>query len=247
MSSSTTENKYICPHCHYSAIVAGKRYFEPELDLYLETRKCNSCNRLFDNKVTLKATDDARNVQIEKFKKDYPESDKDSFGDSLTYFGKYLAQVECEEKKKVICTWCGSTKNQKWSGDIPNCPKCNSELQVEEYEYIMDKRAYEYSGFSDLINSAPKVVLCLVFPECCFCRQNRNVVSEILAENNNEFRFIEISVDYAEMHDLIYKFKLRHVPTFILYKNGKFIGKFRKIISKVDLERKIRKRFESKE
>ena len=65
MSSPLTEHKYICPHCHYSALVAGKRFFESELDLYLETRKCNNCNRLFDNEVTLKATEEARKVQID--------------------------------------------------------------------------------------------------------------------------------------------------------------------------------------
>ena len=246
MSSPTTENKYVCPHCFYSAIVAGKRYFEPELDLYLGTRECKSCNRLFDSEVTLKATDEARKVQIEKFNADYPENSNDPFGKSFSYFGDYLARVECEEKKQVSCTWCGSRKSEKWSGDNPICPKCNSEMQINNYEYSVYKSSDEFSGFSEMINSAPKVVLCLVFPECAFCRQTRNMVAEVLHEKPNEFRFIEISVDYAEMNDLIFKYKLNHVPTFLLYKNGKFIGKFRKIISKVDLEHKIIKKFETK-
>ena len=97
MSSPSTEHIYICPHCHYSAIVAGKRYYESELGLYIETRKCNNCNRLFDNEATRKATDEARKVQIEKFNKDYPENSQNPFGDSFSYFGNYLAQVECEE------------------------------------------------------------------------------------------------------------------------------------------------------
>ncbi len=245
MSSPTTEQKYKCPHCHYSAIIAGKRYFEPELELYLETRKCKSCNRLFDNEVTLKATDEARNVQIEKYNNDYPQSMNNPFGESFSYFGQYLAQVKCEEKKKVTCVWCGSHKSEKWSGQNPTCPKCNSEMQVENYQYLEDKSSDEFSNFSEMINSAPKVVLCLVFPECSFCRQARNIVVDILRENPNEFLFIEISVDYAEMNDLIFKYKLNHVPIFLLFKNGKFSGKLRKIISKIDLQRKISERFQN--
>lgn len=239
MSTPNNENKYICPRCHYSAIVAGKRYYELELDLYLETRKCNSCNRLFDNEVTMKATDEARKVQIEKFNIDYPENRQDPFGDSLTYFGQYLAQVECEEKEKVSCTWCRSQDNEKWEGFNPKCPKCNSIMQVEDYEYIVDKSADEFSDFSEMINSAPKLVLCLVIPECAFCRQTRNIVADILQDNPNYFRFIEISVDYAEMNDLIFNYKLNEVPTFLLYKNGKFEGKIIDVISKVDLQYKI--------
>lgn len=239
MSSPTTEQKYKCQYCHYSAIVAGKRFFESELDLYLETRKCNNCNRLFDNEVTLKATEEARKVQIEKFKNDFPESDKDPFGDSLTYFGEYLAQVECEEKKEVSCTWCGSHDNEKWEGLNPLCPKCNREMQVEEYKYIIDKSTDEFSDFSEMINSAPNIILCLVFPECVFCRQTRNIVADILLDNPNYFRYIEISLDYAEMNDLIFKYNLNEVPTFLLYKNGKFEGRIVDVISKVDLQYKI--------
>ncbi len=109
-----------------------------------------------------------------------------------------------------------------------------------------DKSTDYFPSFSEMINSATKVVLCLVFPECVFCRQTRNIVTDILQDKPNEFRYIEISVDYAEVNDLIFKYKLNHVPTFLLYKNGKFIGKFRKIISKVDLEHKIIKRFETR-
>ena len=246
MSCIDTEKKFTCQNCSYSTLVAGKRYFEPELNLYLETRKCKSCNRLFDNDVTMKATDEARKVQTEKYNKDYPESRNNPFGDSFSHFGQYLAQVKCEEKKKVTCIWCGSYKNEKWSGQNPICPKCNSEMQVEDYKYMEDKSTDYFPSFSEMINSATKVVLCLVFPECVFCRQTRNIVTDILQDKPNEFRYIEISVDYAEMNDLIFKYKLKHVPTFLLYKNGKFIGKFRKIISKVDLEHKIIKRFETR-
>ena len=246
MSSSTTEKKYHCPHCHYSAIVAGKRYYEAELQLYMETRKCKSCNRLFDNVVTKKATEEARKVQIDKFNTDYPENSNQPFGESLSIFGDYLAQVECEEKKQVNCTWCGSRKSVKWSANNPTCPKCSSLMQIDNYEYVIDKSTDEFVDFSEMINSAPKVVLCFVFPECAFCRQTRNIVTEILNEKPNEFRYIEISVDYAEMNDLIFKYKLKLVPTFLLYKNGKFIAKFQKIISKVNLERKIIEKFKTK-
>jgi thiol-disulfide isomerase/thioredoxin len=244
MSTTTTEQKYVCPHCHYSTIVAGKRYYEAELELYLETRKCKSCKCLFDTVVTKKVTDEARKIQLDKFNKDYPENIQIPFSETLEAYGQHMANVVCLERKKITCTKCGSDKNEKWSEHIPVCPKCNNDMYVGDYKFKEDKSCSEFLNFSELINSAPKVVLCFVFPECCFCRHARNMVAEILSEKPFEFRFIEISVEFAEMNDLIYKYKLKAVPTFLLFHNGKFAGKFRKILSKVDLEVKILKRYD---
>ena len=102
----------------------------------------------------------------------------------------------------------------------------------------------DFTSFEEMIKSSPQVVACLFDNWCVPCSILRPVIDEINTENPNEFRFIEFDIDYAEKNDLVHKYKLKHFPTFLLFKNGEFKGKFSNVDTKPELLKKMRKKFE---
>ena len=244
MSSSTKEQIFTGPSCNYVAQVAGKRYFELGCNFHIETRKCKSCLRLFDNIVTRTATPEDMAAQSNEFSKVYANHTWNNISDEITTHAEFLEQVKCKEKKKVNCRWCGSDKNETWSIEKPTCPKCESIMNVSEGVYIEDCTYEFYECFNELINSAPKVILCLVDAGCGICRHVRLMMDEIQVECPDEFRFFEFNCNYADEKNLVYKYKLKYLPTFLHFKNGQFVGRFSSVDSKPELLTKIRKRFD---
>ena len=111
MSSSTKEHIFTCPSCNYIAQVAGKRYFELGCNFHIETRKCMSCLRLFDNVVTKTATPEELEAKSAEFSKVYANHKWNNILDQINLHAEFIEQVKCEEMKKVNCRWCGSAKN----------------------------------------------------------------------------------------------------------------------------------------
>lgn len=240
MSSNITEQHFTCPTCNYTAHVAGKRYFELGCNFHIETRECKCCLRLFDNVVTKTATFEAMEAQSNEFSKVYANHTWKNLSDEITAHAEFLGQVKCKEKKNVNCRWCGSDKNEVWSIENPTCPKCKTTMNISDSEYIEDYRYDLYASFSELINSVPKVVLCLVEAECGICRHVRLMLNEIQFEHPNEFCFYEINYNYAIDNNLISKYRLKYFPTLLHFKSGKFVSKFSIVDSKPKLLNKIR-------
>ena len=242
MSDHDVELRFICPSCNYVAQIAGKRYFELGCNFHIETRKCKSCLRLFDNVVTKAATPEEIKAQSAEFSRVYANHKWDNPIDEMIAHGDSLKQIKGTDKKNVNCRWCGSSKNEVWHLESPICPKCEHVMNVSEV--CAEERVFEYfDSFKELINSGPKILACLVDSSCGVCRHLKLMLDEIQQDNPDEFRFIEFDSAYADENNLVYKYKLRYLPTLLHFKDGIYVGKFSKVDSKPELLKKIRKRF----
>ena len=242
MSYSNTEQKFTCPNCNYSAQVAGKKYYELEWQFHIGTRKCDSCHRLFDNVVTKNVTQEKFDTHNAGYRTDFKNEKGESFFDELNKYGLYLDTIEGIDKKKVICRWCGSSENEVWHKENPVCPKCNSQMSISENETIQSNKIEHFSGFEEMIHSAPQIVAFFTEPTCGICRHMQLIIPEIENEYPNEFKFVEFDYQYAEDYDLIHIYKLEFFPTFLIFKEGKYAGKFSNVESKAEILNKLRKR-----
>jgi len=242
MSSSDIEKRFTCQNCSYSTQVAGKRYYEIEWQFHIETRKCKSCNCLFDNIVTKKVTDDEISaISKEFYAKNKPKQD---VTEEIDEYASLLFNVKGIDKKNVKCRWCSSVKNEVWKKENPICPKCGEKMVISEIKQFPTVSASEFSTYNDVINSAPKVIAYLTEPTCGICRHLQLIIAEIEREFPNEFRVVEFDYEYAEVNKLTTKYKLRFFPTLLTFKNGKYVGQFTNYDSKPDLLKKLGKKFE---
>ena len=245
MSNSTTEQKFTCPNCNYTAQVAGKRYYELEWQFHIGTRVCKSCDRLFDNVVTKNVTQEELDAHTAGYQSEKINNELDFSVDVINNFGLFVETINGKEKKKIICRWCGSKENEVWHNENPVCPKCNSQMSISEGETLQSNHIEQFSGFEEMIHSAPQVVALFTEPTCGICRQMQLIIPEIEKEYPNEFKFVEFDYQYAQDNNLIHKYKLEFFPTFLIFKDGKFAGKFSNVESKPEMLKKLRKRINS--
>lgn len=242
MSDLNSEKDYICSKCNFTAQVAGKRYYEIEWNFHIETRKCKSCNRLFDNIVTKTvSTDEISTLSAEYYSKNETKQD---FTEEIKEYASFLSNIKGVDKKNVKCRWCGSVKNEVWRKENPICPKCGEKMKISKDKQLPTVTANEFSTFKDVIGCAPKVIAYLTEPTCSICRHLQLIIAEIEREFPNEYKFVEFDYDYALQQRINSKFKLRFFPTLLTFKNGKYVGQFTNYDSKPDLLKKLSKRFE---
>ena len=242
MSDLNSEKDYICSKCNFTAQVAGKRYYEIEWNFHIETRKCKSCNRLFDNIVTKTvSTDEISTLSAEFYSKNEP---KQNFTEEIKEYASFLSNNKGVDKKNVKCRWCGSVKNEVWKKENPICPKCGERMKISKNKQLQTVTANEFSTFKDVISCAPKVIAYLTEPTCSICRHLQLIIAEIEKEFPEEYKFVEFNYDYALQQRITSKFKLRFFPTLLTFKNGKYVGQFINYDSKPDLLKKLSKRFE---
>ena len=247
MSNSNTEKRFTCQNCSYSTQVAGKRYYEIEWQFHIETRKCKSCNRLFDNIVTKTVTENEISEQRVDYNKRHKQVLNESITDEIDDYLSFLSTIRGHNKKIVNCRWCGSNKNEVWDKRNPECPVCSGKMKMTQGKIKHALKAELFPSFKEIINSAPKVIAFLTEPTCGICRNIQLVIAEIENEYPDEFRFVELEYEYAVDNGLTSKYNLRYFPTFLHFKNGKYIGKFSSVDSKPDFLTKARKRFENEE
>ena len=97
MSDLNSELKFSCKNCNYTARVTGKRFYEIEWNFHVETRKCKSCNRLFDNIVTKTVTtDEITNLSVEFHSKNEP---KQNFTEEIKEYALFLSNNKGVDKK----------------------------------------------------------------------------------------------------------------------------------------------------
>lgn len=243
MSNSDIEKKFSCPNCKYIAQVAGKEYYEIDGDIIMGTRKCVDCNRLFDRPISEIISEKEKSLQYKEFEKSNPPT----INKVDKFWGRYLEFLPTikgtKNAKEIKCIWCGSLKNEIWNKEKPTCPKCNSLMIESNKENIHILEAESFLDFKTLINSYPLVILCYLESSCSFCRQVELLIPEIETENRKEFSFIKFEFEFCNNYNLDKKFKIRHLPTFLLFKNGEYLGKFSKVFDKADFIKKLRKRF----
>lgn len=244
MSEENTEKKFTCTNCNYIAHVAGKRYYEIEWQFHIETRECKSCHRLFDNIVTKVVTEDEISTHSAEHYKHKNEEKENDLAVLIDEYISLLSSIKGRDKKIVNCRWCGSHQNQVWSTDKPQCPKCGEKMKVSKVKPFSAHTAENYRDFDELINSATQVVAFLTEPTCGICRNLQLIIEEIKKEYPDEFHFVEFDYGYAEENKLTSKYRLKFFPTFLHFKNGRYVGKFSNVESKPEFLKKLRKRFD---
>ena len=242
MSDSNTEQKFTCPNCNYAAQVAGKQYYELEWQFHIGTRVCKSCHRLFDNVVTKNVTQEELDAHTAGYHREKNNDELDFSVDVIYNYALFVETIDGKVKKNVICRWCGSKENEVWSKENPVCPKCNSHMNSTEAKIIQSNKIEQFTDFEEMIHSAPQVVAFFTEPSCGICRHMKLIILEIEKETSNEFKFVEFEYQYAEDNDLMRKYKLEFIPTFLIFKEGKYTGKFTDTESKPDMLKKLRKR-----
>jgi len=243
------KTKYIynftCTSCNYTAQVVRERYFEKSCKQDIDNRKCMGCNRLFLAAVTEKA------IRLEL--PDNEESarmfaeDKDKYMSLVSSYMNWENRISGAELEKIKCLWCGSLKNEKWESKKSICPKCGGKLKRTKAQKNVMPKVSDFTSFEEMIKYSPQVVACFFDDWCVPCNILRPVIAEINTENPNEFQFIEFDIDYAERNDLVHKYKLKHFPTFLLFKEGEYKGKFSNVDTKPEMLMKMRKKLENKE
>lgn len=230
-----------CTNCNYTAQVVHERYFESSCQQEISTRKCNHCHRLSIAAVTKKARF-TKHPSKEEFQVIYNANRDKYLNDFESSYAFYIPLTVCEELKQVKCLWCGSTRTEEWNIKQPDCPKCGSRMQESTKEALNIKAIKDYESFDDMIQSAKKVIVCLMSDLCLPCEIIQPVIIEINDEFPNKFLFVKLDADYAEKNDLIYKYKIKYFPTFLLFENGKYKGKFSNVNSKPEMLKKMRKK-----
>ena len=241
MSRNPT-HQYTCTNCDYTVQLVRERYFEKSCKQEIDNRKCMRCNRLFLATVTEKA------IRVEL--PDNEESarmfaeDKDKYMSLVSSYMNWENPIPGAELEKIKCLWCGSLKNEKWVSKKSICPKCGGKLKRSKADKNEMAKVSDFTSFEEIINSSPQVVASFFDDWCVACSILQPVIAEINAENPNEFQFIEFDIDYAERNDLVHKYKLKHFPTFLLFKEGEYRGKFSNVDSKPEMLKKMRNKFE---
>ena len=234
-----------CTNCNYTAQIVRERYFEKSCRQEIDNRKCNHCNRLFLAAVTEKAT------RAELPSKDETErmlaEDRDKCISLYSAYMNWENPIPGAEIEKIKCLWCGSLKNENWKSKNSICPKCGGKLKRSKADKNAMAKVSDFTSFEEMINSSPQVVACFFDDWCVPCNILRPVIAEINTENPNEFQFIEFDIDYAESNDLVHKYKLKHFPTFLLFREGEYKGKFSNVDTKPEMLMKMRKKLENKE
>ena len=238
-------HKFTCNICNYTTQVVRERYFEKSCKQDIDNRKCTHCNRLFLAAVTEKAirTELPNNEESARM---FAE-DKDKYMSLVSSYMNWENPIPGAELEKIKCLWCGSLKNEKWESKKSICPKCGGKLKRSKANKNEMAKVSDFTSFEEMIKSSLQVVACLFDNWCVPCNILRPVIDEINMENPNEFRFIEFDIDYAERNDLVHKYELKHFPTFLLFKNGEYKGKFSNVDTKPEMLKKMRNRFEKNE
>lgn len=239
-----TIHEFTCNTCNYTAQVVRERYFEKSCKQEIDNRKCMRCNRLFLAAVTEKATR-ADLPDNEDSAKMFAE-DKDKYMALVSAYMNWENPIIGVELEKIKCLWCGSLKNEKWESKKSICPKCGGKLKRSKADKNEMAKVLDFTSFEEMIKSSLQVVACLFDDWCVPCSILRPVIDEINTENPNEFQFMEFDIDYAERNDLVHKYKLKHFPTFLLFKEGEYKGKFSNVDTKPEMLKKMRMRFENK-
>lgn len=97
----------------------------------------------------------------------------------------------------------------------------------------------DHNSFNEYIANSKKPVFVFLFnPSCPHCHAMMPIVDSIFKYNSN---INLVKVDITKANDIAQKFNISGVPTFIVIKNSKVIGKFIGQMSKVEFEEKLNK------
>lgn len=86
---------------------------------------------------------------------------------------------------------------------------------------------------SIVLNSDLPVLVDFWAPWCIPCKILSNIIDEISKKYDGKLRIVKLNVD--DNYDTIYEYRIRNVPTLILFRKGKKIAKRVGIASKSDL------------
>ncbi|MCA9770128.1 thioredoxin [Candidatus Dependentiae bacterium] len=98
---------------------------------------------------------------------------------------------------------------------------------------------YSIQQFDTLIKEYNRVVVDFYAPWCSPCNRMSPMMDE-LAQEFNDILFIKINID--NMKQLVSRYSIMSIPTFMFFKNGNHVHRFTGIQSKSTMRNEIRSR-----
>lgn len=108
---------------------------------------------------------------------------------------------------------------------------------------VIEKKAAQISEktYQGMLSSKEVVLVDFGAVWCAPCRKMEPVIQEIETENTSKLAVVKI--DAGSQDELVKRYKIEQLPTFIIYKNGKEVTRFSGLTDKATLEEVLKKLF----
>lgn len=101
----------------------------------------------------------------------------------------------------------------------PVCGQCKTSLEFPRYPINVTTGSHDQQ-----VRDWPEFLLAEFWAKWCgYCRKLEPFVNELAAKRAGRFKFIRVDVDSEP--DLARRFIIKATPTFLLYRNGRLLGR----------------------
>ena len=113
-----------------------------------------------------------------------------------------------------------------------------NDLDEPLFTLQFNKIKINMSKFKEIISSDKPTLVDFYATWCGPCQQMSPIFDRLKTKMSNEIRVVKIDVDKNQ--ELVSKFKIRSVPTIILFRKGEIIWKYSGTMDQRSLEQKIK-------
>lgn len=121
----------------------------------------------------------------------------------------------------IRCSSCRTLNNVPLArlNERPLCGRCRNALSFPKTPFNASSATLDKE-----ISDWPEYVLVEFWAKWCgYCRMVEPVVNDIAGWRAGKLKILKVDVD--EQHDLARRFTVKATPTFIMYKNGRQVGR----------------------
>ncbi len=135
----------------------------------------------------------------------------------------------------LVCRKCGA----KYSApqDRLHCGRCHAPLLISERKIVpVDVSDIDFAR--EVLASPSPVLLMMWAPWCAYCRMLHPIIEHIAAEYKDRLKVARLNVD--ENPAVSSQYAVQGVPTILMFRDGKLINKMVGVLSKEEIERRIK-------
>jgi thioredoxin len=135
----------------------------------------------------------------------------------------------------MVCRKCG-VKNSA-SLDRIHCVRCHAPLLVSERKTVAINVS-DIDFAREVLASPEPVILMIWAPWCAYCRMLHPDINRIAAEYNDRLKVARLNVD--DNPAVCSQYTVQGVPTILMFKDGKLMNKMVGVLSKEEIERRLK-------